>query len=142
MKDTDLYRHLLGLESPWTVARVSLAIKEQRVDVYAEHKKGIEFPCAECGRKLGIYDHAEERTADFEALRAMNLRTGRAWAIKELLRELWQCADREAAEHLFARWYGWATRSRLAPVIKVAKNSDISKIDDKERQSRGINAYE
>jgi len=347
MKDTDLYRHLLGLESPWTVARVNLAVKEQRVDVYAEHKKGIEFPCPECGRKLGVYDHAEERTwrhldschfatllharvprvqcpehgvkqagvpwaeprsrftllferfaidvlletdvagaakilglswdeahhlqqraverglarkerrlperigvdekaaakghryltlvcdiergtvehidegrtkeslrsyflpftldelagikavamdmwpafietahesipfaadkivfdrfhvaqhmgeavdqvrraeakelradgderlkgtrylwlyakenvpaeraADFEALRTMNLRTGRAWAIKELLRELWQCADREAAERLFARWYGWASRSRLAPVIEVAK---------------------
>jgi transposase len=347
MKDTDLYRHLLGLESPWTVARVNLAVKEQRVDVFAEHKKGIAFACPECGRKLAIYDHAEERTwrhldscqfatmlharvprvecpehgvkqagvpwaeprsrftllferfaidvlletdvagaakilglswdeahhlqqraverglarkerrlpeyigvdekaaakghryltlvcdlergtvehidqgrtkesllsyflpftleelaaikavamdmwpafietthdsvpfaadkivfdrfhvaqhmskavdqvrraeakelrsdgderlkgtrylwlyakenvpaertADFEALRAMNLRTGRAWAIKELLRELWQCADREAAESLFARWYGWASRSRLAPVLEVAK---------------------
>lgn len=51
----------------------------------------------------------------------MNLRTGRAWTIKELLRELWQCPDRAAAGFLFSRWYGWATRSRLALIIKVAK---------------------
>lgn len=62
MQDTELYRHLLGIEKPWTVARVELAVKEQRVDVFVEHKPGEEFPCPECDQKLGVYDHAEERT--------------------------------------------------------------------------------
>lgn len=62
MKDTELYRHLLGLEAPWTVAKVDLQVKDRRVDVFAEHKAGVEFACPECGRKLGVYDHAEERT--------------------------------------------------------------------------------
>jgi transposase len=62
VKDTELYRHLLGIEKPWTVARVDLAVKEQRVDVFVEHKPGEEFTCPECGKKLGVYDHAEERT--------------------------------------------------------------------------------
>jgi len=62
VKDTELYRHLLGIEKPWTVARVDLAVKEQRVDVFVEHKEGEAFTCPECSRKLGVYDHAEERT--------------------------------------------------------------------------------
>jgi transposase len=62
VQDTELYRHLLGIEKPWKVARVELGVKEQRVDVFVEHKSGEEFTCPECGKKLGVYDHAEERT--------------------------------------------------------------------------------
>jgi len=62
MQDTELYRHLLGIEKPWTVTRVELAVKEHRVDVFVEHKAGQEFTCPECDQKLGVYDHAEERT--------------------------------------------------------------------------------
>jgi hypothetical protein len=34
VRDTELYRQILGLESPWYVARVELAMNEQRVDVW------------------------------------------------------------------------------------------------------------
>ena len=61
MRDVELYRHVLGLESPWTVARVDLAVKEQRVDVWAEHGDGHRWACPECGTELPLYDHAEER---------------------------------------------------------------------------------
>ncbi len=37
MQDTELYRHLLGIEEPWAVGRVELDIAQQRVDVWAEH---------------------------------------------------------------------------------------------------------
>lgn len=40
MRDTELYRHLLGLESPWTVAKVDLSVSTQRVDVFVEHPQG------------------------------------------------------------------------------------------------------
>jgi transposase len=60
MRDTELYRHLLGLEAPWTVAKVELDIKQQRVDVWAEHGEGS-WPCPECSKPLSIYDHAPER---------------------------------------------------------------------------------
>jgi len=62
VKDTELYRHLLGIEKPWNVARVELDVKEQQVNVFVEHKAGQEFTCPECERKLGVYDHAEERS--------------------------------------------------------------------------------
>jgi hypothetical protein len=61
MRDTELYRHLLGLESPWTVARVELNVADQRVDVWAEHGDGVQWPCPERDRVLAVHDHAEER---------------------------------------------------------------------------------
>jgi transposase len=62
MRDTELYRAILGLESPWTVARVELDVKVGQVDVYAEHGKRKTWPCPECDAACGLHDHDEERT--------------------------------------------------------------------------------
>ena len=48
------------------------------------------------------------------------MKTTRAWAIKEMLRDLWNCPSHEHAEAFHQRWHAWATRCRLAPVRKVA----------------------
>jgi transposase len=61
MRDTELYRQLLGLESPWTVTRVDLAVQEQRVDIWAGHAEDARWACPECGATLALYDHSEER---------------------------------------------------------------------------------
>jgi transposase len=61
------------------------------------------------------------RRSEFAALKRANLKTGRAWAMKELLRELWNCKDRGAAERLHKKWHAWVMRSRLQPMIQVAK---------------------
>lgn len=50
-----------------------------------------------------------------------HLKTGRAWGIKESLRDLWNHARAPAARQYFAKWYGWAIRSRLEPVKEVAR---------------------
>ena len=62
MRDTELYRHLLGLLEPWEVSRVELSVEDQRVDVWANHPKRTQFACPECGTELAVYDHAEERS--------------------------------------------------------------------------------
>jgi transposase len=62
MQDTALYEYLLGLKSPWSVGRVNLDVKEQRVDVWAEHSESAKWECPQCSKKLPLYDHAEERT--------------------------------------------------------------------------------
>ena len=64
---------------------------------------------------------SEDRWIEFEALKDQGLKTSRAWAIKEQFRWLWEYRYAGNARKFFARWYGWATRSRLKPVIKVAK---------------------
>ena len=61
VRDTDLYRQLLGLESPWTVERVDLDVKGHRVDVFAKHKPPATWPCPECKKACGLHDHDEEK---------------------------------------------------------------------------------
>ena len=56
----------------------------------------------------------------FAALRALHLKTGRAWALKESLRDLWRYQRRGWAERHWKQWYFWATHSRLSPIIKAA----------------------
>jgi transposase len=63
----------------------------------------------------------ESSREKFAALRALNLKTGRAWAIKESLRELWGYRRRGWALRHWKHWYFWATHSRLEPVVKVAR---------------------
>ncbi len=63
----------------------------------------------------------ERHTQRFKALRDSDLKTARAWAIKEDLRWLWDYHRRGWADKHWKRWYFWATHSRLEPVIAVAK---------------------
>ena len=61
MRDTTLYQHLLGLVEPWSVARVDLDVETQRVDVWVEHPKRMQWACPECGALGSLHDHAAER---------------------------------------------------------------------------------
>jgi transposase len=63
----------------------------------------------------------EEHKKRFADLKRMHLQTGRAWAIKESLRDFWSYQRRGWALRHWKAWYRWATRSRLKPVIKVAR---------------------
>jgi len=63
----------------------------------------------------------EWRKEEFSLLRKMNLKTSRAWAIKESLRDFWTYRYPKWAKGYFQRWYFWATHSRLDPIIKAAK---------------------
>ncbi len=62
MRDTELYRHLLGLVAPWEVSRVELSAEDERVDVWVEHPGGTRFACPDCEGELAVYDHAQERS--------------------------------------------------------------------------------
>lgn len=57
----------------------------------------------------------------FKQLKDGQLRTARAWAIKESLRELWCYESPAWARKFWHRWYFWATHSKLPEVVKVAK---------------------
>ena len=63
----------------------------------------------------------EKHEERFSMLKALNLKTARAWAIKESFRDLWSCAHRGCPHRHFKRWYFWATHSRLQPVIEKAR---------------------
>jgi transposase len=63
----------------------------------------------------------EWRRAEFDALRGAELKTSRAWAIKESLRAFWDYVSPTRAAKYFGAWYFWATHSRLAPIVAAAK---------------------
>ena len=61
MRDTDFYRHLLGLVAPWEVDRVELSVVDGRVDVWVRHPDRTRFVCPDCDTPLPVYDHSAER---------------------------------------------------------------------------------
>lgn len=85
------------------------------------------WPNRWCGfsfRQMWLYgfEHLPERYREpLKQLRKVMRQTARAWEIKELLREFFRCRTEEQAQAFFKRWYGWAIRSRLAPVKYVAR---------------------
>ena len=63
----------------------------------------------------------EWRREEFDGVKHAELKTSRAWAIKESLRVFWNYAYAKCAWKYFKAWYFWATHSRLAPIIEAAK---------------------
>ena len=63
-------------------------------------------------------DQARQR---FDEIKHAELKTSRAWALKEALRELWHYTSVAWATKFWKRWYFWATHSRLPPMIAAAK---------------------
>lgn len=61
MEDRELYQHILGIESPWSVSEVEFHTFSEEIRVHVEHPRGAKSCCPECERELPCYDHAETR---------------------------------------------------------------------------------
>lgn len=67
-------------------------------------------------------ENVPERSREhFEQIRTRELKTARAWALKESLRQFWDYHSLNWATRFWKRWYFWASHSRLAPMIAAAK---------------------
>lgn len=90
-----------------------------------EHRKLSGWGCGLLKGSKHLWLYASENLPDrhrarFGELKDRNLQTARAWAIKETLRELWGYRSITWARKFFDKWFGWAKRSKLTPVKKVA----------------------
>ncbi len=68
--------------------------------------------------------YADGRSSEavaFRALNQLNLKTSRAWRIKETFKEFWRYRYIGAAKRFFNAWSNNAMRSRLEPVKKVVR---------------------
>jgi transposase len=63
---------------------------------------------------------SETQTRRFAALRDSNLKTARAWAMKEMAMDIWRYQSRGWAVKAWDQWFSWAQRCRLEPMKKVA----------------------
>lgn len=70
MRDVGLYRALLGLTAPWTVASVDVDLKGQRVVVRVEAGPGP-YACPECGTPAGRYDSKPRQWRHLDTMQFM-----------------------------------------------------------------------
>jgi transposase len=64
---------------------------------------------------------ADDQWREFRELRESNLKTARAWALKEQAMLLWNYTSETWANKHFTWWHRWATRSRLKPMAARAR---------------------
>jgi transposase len=74
-------------------------------------------------RQLWLFNKAnlspEQRR--FNKIKKHGLKTARAWGITDLFRWFWRDVCSTSANRFFKRWYAWAVRCRLRPMVKVAR---------------------
>lgn len=66
-------------------------------------------------------DGRSAEAISFRALNQLNLKTSRAWAIKETFTRFWCYSYKGAAKRFFDAWSSNAMRSRLEPIKKVVR---------------------
>jgi transposase len=84
-------------------------------------KKGEELKGT---RRLWLYGKEnvpDEERGRFKTLVASKLRTAKAWMLKELFRDMYVCKDGAEARVYFKDWYNRVMRSRIEPMMKVAR---------------------
>jgi transposase len=64
---------------------------------------------------------SEKQQALFDETYNLQLRTGKAWAFKEMLRDLWSQPDVATATGYFQEWYQRVIHTRLEPMKQVAR---------------------
>ena len=63
----------------------------------------------------------DNQKARFDLVYKQELETGKAWAYKEMLRDLWHHGDAVAATLFFHAWYRRVIHTKLNPLKKVAR---------------------
>jgi transposase len=70
-------------------------------------------------RNIDSLSNIEENR--FALLSEMNLKTARAYRMKEAIKVIWDCPDIATETEVFKNWHFWATHSRLEPFVKLAR---------------------
>jgi transposase len=70
-------------------------------------------------RHPGKMDPADRK--EFAALRDSNLKTARAWALKEGMMAFFEYIYERPARRHYSGWRSWATRCRLKPIVDKAR---------------------
>ncbi len=61
MRDKQLYKQILGIQAPWTVADVELNTEAGEVKVHIEPESGTELVCPRCGTVCSGYDKRQRK---------------------------------------------------------------------------------
>jgi transposase len=64
----------------------------------------------------------EKHKEKIDSLLMVAIKTARAWAIRQYAMDLWDYKYEKSALKAWAKWYSWAVRSQLKPIVTVAKS--------------------
>ena len=67
------------------------------------------------------WNHTERQAEQWASIRIGRLQTGRAWLLKSALQDVFVPENRADGPALLAKWCAWAQRSRLAPMVELAR---------------------
>ncbi|MEE9404025.1 MAG: ISL3 family transposase [Algisphaera sp.] len=70
----------------------------------------------------------EKQWASFESIKDLNLKTSRAWAIREQFRFFWEYTYTQNARKFFKKWWHWVARCQLKP-MKIAGKAIHRRLD-------------
>jgi hypothetical protein len=65
-----------------------------------------------------------EDRKQFASLRDSNLKTARAWALKEAMMAFFDYSYQRPARKHFRWWHNWAVRSRLRPMVEKGAHAE------------------
>ena len=75
-------------------------------------------------RQLWLYNpenFSPQQREEFAQLKDLQLKVARAWAAKELFSKFWEYQQEGWARRFFREWFGWVSRSKLKPLVEVAR---------------------
>ncbi|WP_437222537.1 transposase [Planctomicrobium sp. SH661] len=118
-------RKRVGKLPHWEIP-LPIAIALSSISKGAEHKSLIkeQDETLKGTHSLWLYNLenlSEQKRAEFDQIKGAQLKTARAWAIREQFRWFWDCRSAEEADEFFQTWFSWAIRCRLMPIKRVAK---------------------
>lgn len=105
------------------IAHLSKALDEVRREENAKLRKAGDDRLK--GTRYGWLTNPANMSAAvrerFFAMKKSGMRTAKVWTMKFVATSIWSYRYPALAKSAFQRWYAWAIRSRLKPVIRVAK---------------------
>jgi transposase len=67
------------------------------------------------------WNHTARQAERWASIRLRQFKTGRAWMLKSALQAVFQPENRDVGASMLSSWCAWAQRSRLAPMIELAR---------------------
>ncbi|GAB1484218.1 hypothetical protein MASR2M78_30360 [Treponema sp.] len=95
--------------------------EEHRAFIAAEKESPLTHSKHQWLKNSSKSDNRESRRREFMALSRMNLKTARAWRIKEAASLLWNYSYMGVAEKKWKQLLSWISHCQLTPVIKVGR---------------------
>ncbi len=119
-----MFNVIIGAElaGPATIFHVNDAVNDVRKKGHRALRE-VDDETLTGTKYLWLYaeENRPERFAEqWAVLQGSHLKTGRAWAIKECLRDLWAYRYRVWAERHWKHWYYWASRGSIREAAEAA----------------------